>query len=204
MANRKQDTKSKKRDTLAKGRAATFRSQPPAQAAQGKEITVSENGPKSSTPFDVPTIKDLVELMAKHDLSEIDLREGELRIRLHRGPRGVVSMGVPMSAPIPVSSQAAPAAAAAVGTEKSKPAKNLLDIKSPAPGTFYAASGPDAPPYVRVGSKVTPTTKVCIIEAMKIMTEIDAECSGVITEVVVENQQPVEFGQVLFRVDPAG
>ena len=83
-------------------------------------------------------------------------------------------------------------------------AKKLIDIKSPTPGTFYAAPSPDAPPYVKVGAKVTPTTVVCQIEAMKIFNEIAAECAGVIAEVLVEDKQPVEFGQVLFRVDPNG
>jgi acetyl-CoA carboxylase biotin carboxyl carrier protein len=77
-------------------------------------------------------------------------------------------------------------------------------IKSPTPGTFYSSPSPDAEPFVRIGSRVTPTTVVCVIEAMKIFNEIQAECSGVITEISVENQQPVEYGQVLFKVDPTG
>jgi acetyl-CoA carboxylase biotin carboxyl carrier protein len=84
------------------------------------------------------------------------------------------------------------------------PAKKLVEIKSPTPGTFYASSSPDAQPFVRVGSKVTPTTVVCLIEAMKIFNEITADCTGAIAEILAENQQPVEYGQVLFRVDPAG
>jgi acetyl-CoA carboxylase biotin carboxyl carrier protein len=83
-----------------------------------------------------------------------------------------------------------------------KAGKTLTPIKSPTPGTFYSSSSPDAEPFVRVGSRVTPTTVVCLIEAMKIFNEITADCSGVITEICVENQQPVEYGQVLFKVDP--
>jgi acetyl-CoA carboxylase biotin carboxyl carrier protein len=82
-----------------------------------------------------------------------------------------------------------------------KPPKQLHEIKSPTPGTFYAASSPDAEPFVRVGSRVQPDTVVCLIEAMKVFNEITADCSGVIVEVCVQNQQPVEYGQVLFRVD---
>ena len=85
-----------------------------------------------------------------------------------------------------------------------KPAKALHLIKSPTPGTFYAAASPDAQPFVRVGTRVTPTTVVCIIEAMKIFNEIQAECSGVITEIRADNQSSVEYGQVLFVVDPTG
>ncbi len=91
---------------------------------------------------------------------------------------------------------AAPAAAA--------PASQLLEIKSPMVGTFYSAPEPGADPYVKVGSRVSPGQVVCIIEAMKIMNEIESELHGVIREVNVENTQPVEFGQVLYRVDPNG
>jgi acetyl-CoA carboxylase biotin carboxyl carrier protein len=80
----------------------------------------------------------------------------------------------------------------------------LVDIKSPMVGTFYAQPEPGAEPYVRVGSRVSPGQTLCIIEAMKIMNPLDSEVTGVIREVLVEDTQPVEFGQVLFRVDPHG
>ncbi len=82
------------------------------------------------------------------------------------------------------------------------PPSHLLDIKSPMVGTFYAAPEPGAGPYVKAGSRVAPGQVVCIIEAMKIMNEIESEIAGVVREVLVENAQPVEFGQPLFRVDP--
>jgi len=91
----------------------------------------------------------------------------------------------------------APAAAPA-------PAAGLLEIKSPMVGTFYAAPEPGAEPYVKVGTRVTPGQVVCIIEAMKIMNEIESEVQGTIKEVCLESAQPVEFGQTLFRVDPYG
>ncbi|HEV3260108.1 MAG TPA: acetyl-CoA carboxylase biotin carboxyl carrier protein [Gemmataceae bacterium] len=158
----------------------------------------ADDGSKIPSPFDVRTIKDLVALMSRHDLSEIDLREGDLRIRLRRGRREAAAPSPAVPAPAP----AAPPAAA--NAEPTKPARALATIKSPTPGTFYSAPTPDAEPFVRVGTRVTPTTTVCIIEAMKIFNEIPADCSGVIAEVLVENQQPVEYGQVLFKVDPAG
>jgi acetyl-CoA carboxylase biotin carboxyl carrier protein len=141
--------------------------------------------------------------MSRHDLSEVDLREGALRIRLRRATRGK-----PAASPIEVStsgqpSGAAPTAASAPAAPE-KPAKATVPIKSPTPGTFYRAAGPDSKAFVEVGTRVTPTTVVCIIEAMKIFNEINAECTGVITEILVENQQPVEYGQVLFKVDPTG
>jgi len=165
---------------------------------------VADNGSKVPNPFDVQTIKDLVGLMSQHDLTEIDLSDGDLRIRLRRGRRELPASALPAAAPVPAA--AAPAAPVHTPAAKpdgdAKPAKALTPIKSPTPGTFYTASGPDVEPFVRVGSRVTPTTVVCLIEAMKIFNEITADCSGVITEVCVENQQPVEYGQVLFKVDP--
>src|SRR5262249_57874085 len=107
----------------------------------------------------------------------------------------------PAAAPAPAPAPPPPQVPAA---EPAKPARPLHEIKSPTPGTFYTSPSPDAPPFVKVGDRVTPSTVVCIIEAMKIFNEISAECSGVVTEVLAENQQPVEYGQVLFRVDPAG
>ena len=125
----------------------------------------------------------------------------------------------PMAAPMPMpvqmamaphapASMAAPAAApagspAAEGRPAAAPSA-LKDIKSPMVGTFYKAPEPGAEPYVKVGSRVTAGQTVCIIEAMKIMNEIEAEVTGVVREVLVDDTQPVEFGTVLFRVDPNG
>jgi len=166
----------------------------------------AEDGSKLPTPFDVRTIKDLVSLMSRHGLSEIDLREGERRIRLRRGPREFPTI-LSSSAPVPTAMArpgASPAPLATVAAEPAKASTTLHEIKSPTPGTFYAAASPDAEPFVKIGSRVTPTTVVCIIEAMKIFNEIQAECSGVVTEILAENQKSVEYGQVLFRVDPTG
>jgi acetyl-CoA carboxylase biotin carboxyl carrier protein len=150
-------------------------------------------------PFDVRTIKSLVGLMKQSDLNEIDLQEGDKRIRLRRGLP--VANQPPVSLPplpAPVPQAVVPAA-----STSEKPAKNLVSIKSPTIGTFYVSLKPGAPPCVTVGTRVTPTTVVGVIEAMKVFHEIPAECAGVITEILVENQQPVEYGQVLFQVDPA-
>ncbi len=113
-----------------------------------------------------------------------------------------------MAVPVPAVASAAPMAAPAEGEAREAPrppaAPALKEIKSPMVGTYYKAPEPGADPYVKVGSRVTPGQTVCIIEAMKIMNEIEAEIAGVIREVSVEDAQPVEFGQVLFRVDPNG
>jgi acetyl-CoA carboxylase biotin carboxyl carrier protein len=148
----------------------------------------------------VRTIKYLVGLMSQHDLSEIDLREGELRIRLRRGAREIVVSPSVAPAPAALSPVTTPAPAAAAPTTPS----SLHLIKSPTPGTFYSAPSPDAEPFVRVGARVAPNTVVCVIEAMKIFNEINADCTGVVKEILVENQQPVEFGQALFKVDLTG
>jgi acetyl-CoA carboxylase biotin carboxyl carrier protein len=172
----------------------------------GKEPPVAaDDANKAPRPFDVRTIKTLVGLMTQHDLSEIDLHEGDHRIRLRRGTKLAVAAAPappPAAAPAPANNGAPPPAAEpAVPPKADKPA---VTIKSPTPGTFYAAPSPDAPPYVTVGTRVTPASVVCTIEAMKIFNEIHAECSGVITKVLAQNAQPVEYGQVLFEVDPAG
>jgi acetyl-CoA carboxylase biotin carboxyl carrier protein len=159
----------------------------------------ADDADQAPRPFDVRIIKLLVGLMNQHDLSEIDLHEGEHRIRLRRGTQKEV---VPT-----VSAAAAAAPAIVLPTSDAKPqkaAKAAATIKSPTPGTFYTSPSPGAPPFVTVGSRVTPETVVCIIEAMKILNEIPAECSGVITKVLADNQQPVEYGQALFEVDPTG
>ena len=103
----------------------------------------------------------------------------------------------PPHVPPPAAGAGAPVAAAAPATPS-----HLMEIKSPMVGTFYSAPEPGAEPYVKAGSRVATGQVVCIIEAMKIMNEIESEVAGVVREVLVENAQPVEFGQLLFRVDP--
>jgi acetyl-CoA carboxylase biotin carboxyl carrier protein len=167
---------------------------------------VADEGANTPGPFDVTTIEALVALMSRHDLSEIDLHEGDRRIRLRRGVTKVSMAPSPLLAAAPSVPSAVPTAPApkADGTAPTaaSPSKPLIEIKSPTPGTFYAAPNPDSDPYIRVGSRVNADTVVCLIEAMKLYNDIKAECSGIITEILVENQQPVEYGQVLFRVDP--
>jgi acetyl-CoA carboxylase biotin carboxyl carrier protein len=154
-------------------------------------------------PFDVQTIKALVQLMARHDMNEIDLRDGELRVRLVRGVQSSIPADYTPPPAAPPVHQAAPAN---VPKEIAAlpPARKLYEIKSPAVGTFYAAANPESPPFVKVGDRVTPTTVVGLIEAMKLFNEVTADCNGVIEEIVVQNQQAVEFGELLFRVNPAG
>ena len=154
--------------------------------------------------MDLKTIKQLVKLMMDGELRELDITDGDSRVHLKRGmgeaPLVVSAPAAAAHQAGPAPAQVAPAPAAAAPAE---PAEKLLEIKSPMVGTFYSSPSPDADPYVSNGAKVGPDAVVCIIEAMKVMNEIKAECSGTIAEVCVTNAQPVEFGQVLFRVRPA-
>lgn len=154
-------------------------------------------------PFDVKTVEHLIALMAEHELSEISLADGEQRIRLRKGGAVPTAAFVPGPMPYPMAPPAPTPAANSAPAEPPKPAKNLLEIKSPMVGTFYAKPSPDKPDFVSVGSKVTPATVVCKLEAMKIFNDLTADVAGTIAEVCVKNAQAVEYGQVLFRVDPA-
>jgi acetyl-CoA carboxylase biotin carboxyl carrier protein len=155
--------------------------------------------------FDVRKIRQLVGLMTDHDLSEMDIQQGEMRIQLRRAGMPVAAAGaVPQIvtvAPPPVA-HAIPAPAAEAPAPKDE--GRFAVVKSPMVGTFYAAPDPDSPAYVKVGDHVGPETTVCIVEAMKVFNQIPAEVSGKIVAVLVENGQPVEFGQPLYRVDPLG
>jgi acetyl-CoA carboxylase biotin carboxyl carrier protein len=151
-------------------------------------------------PFDVRTIEQLVALMSQHELSEIDLRHGEQRISLRRGSFSPVAAALPVAAEKPAAAVVPPSKT--VEAAPPSPSRPLIDIKSPTVGTFYAQDNPNAPPYVTVGARVTPKTIVCQIEAMKIFNEISADCNGVVVEVCVQNKEFVEYGTVLFRVEP--
>ena len=118
--------------------------------------------------------------MSHHDLSEIDLREGDLRIRLRRGAADlpVVQTVIPAATATPVAQQAVQQPPKSEQTAAAPTGKHLSTIKSPTPGTFYSAPTPDAQPFVQVGARVTPSTVVCVIEAMKIFNEITADCEA--------------------------
>ncbi|MDB5347396.1 MAG: acetyl-CoA carboxylase, biotin carboxyl carrier protein [Schlesneria sp.] len=158
---------------------------------------MAETANSGDAPFDLDKLKQLVEMMESHGLTEVHLRRGDEQWRLRRGPEVVQ---VPQQyAPAPVAMAAAPAAAAS-----SAPAADagLIDIKSPTVGTFYAAPSPGEPAFVSVGSVVTPETIVCLLEAMKVFNQIPAEVSGTITAILVKSGDAIEFGQPLFRVKP--
>lgn len=159
-------------------------------------------GPSSNDIFDVRKIRRLVELMNEHDLNEMDLSQGDMRIQLRRSsepPAVVAAVGPAVAAPPPSVPSGSTAAAPAAETPPAE--EQIAVIKSPMVGTFYAASDPDSPPYAKVGDHVGPETTVCIVEAMKVFNEIPAEVAGKIVAVLIENGEPVEFGQPMFKVD---
>jgi acetyl-CoA carboxylase biotin carboxyl carrier protein len=152
----------------------------------------------SETP-DVRTIRHLVRLMQRYDLTAIDLVEGQTKIRLRRRGSEVLPTPVAPPPPAPAVTPAAAALARPDPPPAAVPPPGTL-IRSPMVGTFYASSAPDAPPFVTVGMVVRPETTVCVIEAMKVFTDIPAGIAGTITEILVKSGQPVEFDQPLFRV----
>lgn len=154
--------------------------------------------------FDVRRIRRLAELMNEHGLVQLDLQQAEMRIQIRRDvePSQSVAFARP-AAPGPAPAAAAPEAARpAAASPAAAPAEEYIkQIRSPMVGTFYAAPDPDSPPYVKVGDMVGVDTTVCIVEAMKVFNEIPAEVAGKIVAVLVENGEPVEFGQPLYKVD---
>jgi acetyl-CoA carboxylase biotin carboxyl carrier protein len=161
--------------------------------------TTEGEGP-AATKIDVDMIRQLLELMSQHDLAELEIEQQDLAVRLRKGAPAspaapVTPIMIPPVVALPMGATA-PAAAAALAAEK------LPAIKSPMVGTYYAASSPDAEPYVKEGDHVTEDSVVCIIEAMKVFNEIRAEMSGTIEKILVQNSQPVEFGQAMFVVRP--
>ncbi len=157
--------------------------------------------------IDIRKLKELVKLMVENDLSELDLKDEQESVSLRRPYASAGSAMAPTAAPpafaspTPVSPAAAPAATAPAASGDDE--AGLVPITSPMVGTFYSSPDPESPSYVSAGDNVSPDTTVCIVEAMKVFSEIKAECSGKIAKVLVKNAEPVEYGQPLFLVRPS-
>lgn len=151
--------------------------------------------------MDLRKLKKLIDLVEESGIAEIEVTEGEEKVRITRAtaaPAPIYAAAPVAPAPAPVAAAAAPAATAAAEA----PARNLANAqKSPMVGTFYRAPGPNAPAFVEVGQTVKAGDTLCIIEAMKLMNEIEAEKSGVVKEILVENGTPVEYGEPLFIIE---
>ncbi len=161
--------------------------------------------------MDIRKVKKLIELLDESGIAEIEITEGEDAVRISRYPTGT-----PIAAPMPAAPAPAPAppqqpasssggdAAADRGRQKEGDDESGFEVAAPMVGTFYAAASPGAAPYVQVGDRVSEGDTLCIIEAMKMMNQIEAETAGVIKSIRVQNGEPVEYGQTLFVIDQRG
>jgi acetyl-CoA carboxylase biotin carboxyl carrier protein len=150
--------------------------------------------------MDLRKLKTLIDLVAESDIAELEVTEGESKVRIVKSsaaPQNQVVMMQPQSTPQPIATASAAPVQPAVITA-AEPEGHI--VKSPMVGTFYRSSGPGNPPFVEVGATVKEGDTLCIIEAMKLLNEIDADAAGVIKQILVENGQPVEFGQPLFVI----
>ncbi len=165
--------------------------------------------------IDLEFLERLIAAIDRSSIDSIEIERGGTRVRLGKtppqsAPPAGAAMPMPAVLPQPSVAVGAPAAGpanpASAPPETESPTPNetnhLIDVVSPMVGTFYRAPSPESPPFVEVGTRVSEGTTLCIIEAMKLMNELEAEVSGTIAEICVENAEPVEYGQVLFRIDP--
>ncbi len=141
-------------------------------------------------------IEEVIKLMEKHGLTEIMIEEEGVKMHLRKGPGGEIQFS-------PHVMQAAPASVPQASPEAKDEAGNFVEIKAPMVGTFYRAPSPDTKAFVDTGSQIKDGDVLCIIEAMKLMNEIKSEVKGKIVDILVENGSPIEFGQVLFLVEPS-
>ncbi len=152
--------------------------------------------------MDLRKLKTLIDLVSESNVSELEITEAEGKVRIVKGHPAVVHMAAPMQAPMQAAPQgiaAAPAAAAATPAAPEAPAGHA--VKSPMVGTFYRSASPGAGAFVQIGSQVKAGDTICIIEAMKILNEIETDKAGTVTQILCENGQPVEYGQPLFIIE---
>ena len=160
--------------------------------------------------MNIKEIKEMINLMNENNLTELEVEKDGMRVRLKKGPSGEISMegfrnnvnAVPLSAeqPIAYSNTALPTNETTI--QKAAPAKTV-EIKSPMVGTFYRAPSPESPPFAEINQEIEVGQVICIVEAMKLMNEIKSEIKGKIIDILIDNAEPVEFGQPLFLIEPA-
>jgi acetyl-CoA carboxylase biotin carboxyl carrier protein len=194
--------------------------QPGGRQRSGAERAVELNGSGAAGApgtMDLEFLKGLIEAVDRSGIDSLEIHRAGTRIRIAKTPPPAPT-GSAAAVNMPAAAVATPAASpvAALPTPNSSPAPvaesaaeatpktNLVEVKSPMVGTFYRAPAPEAPPYVEVGSVVSKGQTLCILEAMKLMNELEAELDGTIREILADNADPIEFGQVLFRIEPTG
>ncbi|HKJ92223.1 MAG TPA: acetyl-CoA carboxylase biotin carboxyl carrier protein [Longimicrobiales bacterium] len=179
--------------------------------------TAGQNGGTGRAMMDLEFVRGLIEAVDESGIDSLEITRAGTRIRIAKTPPPAPVSAVPMAPPSgPVMAGAAPAnvqvpnaagdaaaESAAAATTAEAPASNLAEVTSPMVGTFYRAPAPEAPAYVEVGSRVAKGQTLCILEAMKLMNELESELDGEVREILVENGEPVEYGQTLFLIDPA-
>jgi acetyl-CoA carboxylase biotin carboxyl carrier protein len=145
-------------------------------------------------------IKEIISLMEEHGLSEIEIEKGDQKIKLRKNQKP--GSGLSMEQPIAIQQFQQPANSVQQAPSQESKAKNLVEIKAPIVGTFYRSPSPDAAAFVEAGQEIEVGQVVCIIEAMKLMNEIKSEVRGKVIDILVENADPIEFGQILFLIEP--
>jgi len=187
----------------------------------GEERRLDRSSAASKPVMDLDFVRGLIAAVDESSIDSLEINRAGTRIRISKTPPGTATASgqvpTPVAAPIATIPQVAPPAAPAAPAapapaepapeakptpEEETAADNLIEITSPMVGTFYRAPAPEAPPYVEVGSTVTKGQTLCILEAMKLMNELESEVDGVVREILVSNAEPVEYGQVLFRIEP--
>jgi len=161
--------------------------------------------------IDLDWIRRLIDMVDGSGIDSLEISRFGTRVRIAKSPpvtvssalAGATGVAAPAVTPAPREIPVAGDAAEPEPREEAESGSTFAEVTSPMVGTFYRAPAPDAPPYVEVGARVAKGQTLCILEAMKLMNELEAEVSGTIREICVENAEPVEFGQVLFRIDPA-
>ncbi len=152
--------------------------------------------------MNIKEIKEMINLMNENDLAELEVEKEDMRIRLKKTSSGLEGFSGPISFQQGSSAAVTPSKAQILSEIEEKSVVKTIEIKSPMVGTFYRAPSPEAPAYAEVGQTIEPGQVICIIEAMKLMNEIKSEIRGKILEILVDNAEPVEFGQPLFLIDP--
>ena len=148
--------------------------------------------------MNIKEIKEMINLMNENGLMELEIEKDDMRIKLKKTGSAVEGF----SAPIILDKQNAPTAQQGAAPAAEKPASKTIEIKAPMVGTFYRAPSPESPPYAETGQTIEPGQVICIIEAMKLMNEIKSEIRGKVLEILVDNAEPVEFGQPLLLIEP--
>ncbi len=154
---------------------------------------------------DLEFLRGLLEVVDESGIDSLEISRGGTRIRVSKSPAPTsasVSGGGNHGPPAVAGREIAAASAEAAPAPIAEPKSNLIEVTSPMVGTFYRAPAPEAPAYVEIGSRISEGQTLCILEAMKLMNELESEVEGVIREICVENSEPVEYGQVLFRIEP--